>query len=172
MVEVDPSDDSKFTRKKQIESKMADLVIMDSNLGSDTNGRRWLVSTMASTLLSKGFKGIIAVMLPENKKEAKQLLTSLSKFDEIHSLLTKHDSPEDLKVKIVLALQNVDFKGKIGSGGRRERDRLLKKFKKQHSHTGKDNLISMEERARRVTGDFNIDINEIMGKDVQSDKFN
>jgi len=36
---------------------------------------------MATTLLNKGFQGVIAVLLPTNKKEAKKLTSSLGKFE-------------------------------------------------------------------------------------------
>jgi len=44
-VEVDQADNNKITRRKGVDVKTADLVIIDNTLGSDTSGRRWLVST-------------------------------------------------------------------------------------------------------------------------------
>ena len=84
LVEVDQKDNSIIKRMKPTTSKMADLIVMDNALGNASSGKRWLSSTMANHLLSKGFKGIIAVLL-SNKKESKKLLGSLSNIEQIHS---------------------------------------------------------------------------------------
>ena len=163
-VEVDKQDNRKITRLSQLEMKMADVVILDNTLGSDSTGRRWLVSTMVTTLLRRGFKGVISVLLDSESKQNKQIAQTLSSFEEIHCVLTKEDSPLELKTKIVVANEQTDLKGKINSAGRKERDRVLKNFKRGNSYQDggdrydKPSTFRIEkresERSRRNTGDF------------------
>ena len=103
LIEVDPVDDRNVRRLKPLEAKMADVVIMNENIGSDTSGKRWLVTSLATALDMKGFKGIFALQIDTYDK---QKIKGLQAAPCVNTVITKDDETTRVKVSIVLAFAN------------------------------------------------------------------
>ena len=100
LVEVDQKDDSMSRRLTPLEARMADVVILNENLGQDTKGRRWLSTSMAIRLDHIGFKGVVIVRTDEVDTLR---LKFLSTAQGVHGVITKRDPLERVKVNILFA---------------------------------------------------------------------
>ena len=103
LIKVDPEDDRNVRRLKPLEAKMADVVVVNENVGSDSTGKRWLVTSLATALEVKGFKGVFALQVDAYDK---QKVKGLQGAPNVHAVNTKEDEIERIKVHIVLAFAN------------------------------------------------------------------
>ncbi|GMH51289.1 hypothetical protein TL16_g00977 [Triparma laevis f. inornata] len=121
-ISVDKNDDRNLRRLKPLEVCMADVVIINENVGSDSKGKRWLVTGLANALGAIGFKGVFCIQC--NMYDKKKL-KGLQGAPNVHAILTKQDQNDRIKVNIVLAIATPSENDIV--------KRRISSFKRNHS---------------------------------------
>ncbi|GMH82742.1 hypothetical protein TrVE_jg11609 [Triparma verrucosa] len=115
-ISVDKNDDRNVRRLKPLEVCMADVVIINESVGSDSKGKRWLATGLANALSAIGYKGVFCIQCNTYDKKK---LKGLQGAPNVHAALTKQDPISRIKVNVVLAIatpsENDNVKRRISS---------------------------------------------------------